>query len=69
MIVSFKYEKKDDVAERILKKAELKNSIAGIVFELVFRGISFRLYPSGKAIFRGIKNRQALLLLLKALLA
>jgi hypothetical protein len=60
IIVIFKYEKKDEAIKRILSKAQLKNSISGIIFELNFRDFSFRLYSSGKAIFRSIKNREEL---------
>jgi hypothetical protein len=61
VIVIFKYEKKDEAIASILKKAQIKNKIAGIIFELTFEGTSFRLYTSGKAIFRGVKNRQELM--------
>ena len=43
-----------------MKKAEVKNKIAGIIFELNFQNRSFRLYTSGKAIFRSVKNKQEL---------
>ena len=68
VIVVFKYEKKDEAIAQILKKAQLKNTIAGIIFELTFQGTSFRLYSSGKAIFRSIKNKQELNNLLTNLL-
>ena len=68
VIVVFKYDKKDEAIARILKKAQLKNTIAGIIFELTFQDTSFRLYSSGKAIFRSIKNRQELNNLLANLL-
>jgi len=68
VIVVFKYEKKDEAIARILKKATLKNTIAGIIFELTFQDTSFRVYASGKAIFRSIKNRQDLNNLLANLL-
>jgi TATA-box binding protein (TBP) (component of TFIID and TFIIIB) len=68
LIVIFKYDKKDEAAVRILKKAKLKNSLSGIIFELAFRDISFRVYSSGKAIFRGIKSKEALHEILAALL-
>jgi TATA-box binding protein (TBP) (component of TFIID and TFIIIB) len=68
VIVVFKYEKKDEAIAQILKKAQLKNAIAGIIFELTFQDKSFRLYSSGKAIFRSIKNREELNQTLKALL-
>jgi ribonuclease HIII len=60
VIVVFKYDKKDEAMAHILKKAKLKNTIAGIIFELTFQDTSFRLYSSGKAIFRSIKNKQEL---------
>jgi ribonuclease HIII len=67
-IVVFKYEKKDEAIANILKKAEIKNKIAGIIFELTFQEASFRLYTSGKAIFRSVKNKQELNSLLAKLL-
>ncbi len=68
VIVIFKYDKKDEAIARILKKAQLKNALAGIIFELTFRDISFRVYTSGKAIFRSIKSKEELNDLLAALL-
>jgi hypothetical protein len=68
VIVVFKYEKKEEAIANILKKATLKNKIAGIIFELIFQNVSFRLYSNGKAIFRGIKNKQELNRLLAELL-
>ena len=68
VIVVFKYDKKDEAIANILKKAKLKNTIAGIIFELTFQETSFRLYTSGKAIFRSIKNKQELNNLLANLL-
>jgi hypothetical protein len=52
VIVVFKYEKKEQAIANILKKATLKNSLQGIIYELTFQDTSFRLYSSGKAIFR-----------------
>jgi hypothetical protein len=68
VIVIFKYEKKDEVIANLLKKAVVKNKIAGIIFELTYKDLSFRLYSSGKAIFRSIKNREELNKLLSELL-
>jgi TATA-box binding protein (TBP) (component of TFIID and TFIIIB) len=68
VIVVFKYEKKDEVIANILKRATIKNKIAGIIFELTFQGQSFRVYSSGKAIFRSIKNREELNNILASLL-
>lgn len=68
VIVVFKYDKKDEAISNILKKAQVKNKIAGIIFELTFQNTSFRLYTSGKAIFRSIKDKQELNMLLENLL-
>ncbi len=68
VIVNFKYEKKDEVIANILKKATLKNTLAGIIFELTYEGVSFRLYTSGKAIFRGFRSKMDLMDFLAKLL-
>jgi hypothetical protein len=68
VIVNFKYEKKDEVIANIMKKAALKNTIAGIIFELTYENFSFRLYASGKAIFRGFKTKTELMDFLAKLL-
>ena len=68
VIVVFKYERKDEAIANILKKATLKNTIAGIIFELTYKELSFRLYSSGKAIFRGISSKTELTNLLAELL-
>lgn len=59
-IVIFKYEKKDEVVSKILKKAKVEKSIASIIFDLSFKDVSFRLYGTGKAIFRNIKDKAVL---------
>jgi len=68
VIVTFKYDKKDDAITRVMKRAKLKKSIANIIFELTFEGFSFRLYPSGKAIFRSLRDKQELNRILAGLL-
>lgn len=68
VIVIFKFEKKDEAIANIMKKAKLKNTIAGIIFELTFDNISFRLYTSGKAIFRGVQSKTELMDFLAKLL-
>jgi len=68
IIVVFKYDKKDEAIAQILRRAQLKNTIAGIIFELSFKGVSFRVYRSGKAIFRSIRSKEELNSLLFALL-
>jgi len=69
IIVIFKYEKKDEVVKKILQKAHLKKSIANVIFELTFKEFSFRLYGSGKAIFRSLKDKEELNSILSALLS
>jgi hypothetical protein len=68
VIVTFKYEKKDEALATIFKRAQLRQSIAGIIHELTFQGYTFRVYSSGKAIFRSIKDKAELNSLLAALL-
>jgi hypothetical protein len=67
VIVTFKYDKKDEAIAKIRNKAQLKSSLSGIIFEFSFKGVSFRLFASGKIIFRGI-NKKALNDILAALL-
>ena len=69
VIVTFKFDKKDEAIKKILSKATLKKSMAGIVFELTFGKFSFRLYGSGKAIFRSLKDKEELNTLLSELLS
>ncbi len=68
VIVTFKYEKKQEAIDKILKRATLKNNLSGIIFELTFENVSFRVYSSGKAIFRSVKDKAELNRLLSALL-
>jgi hypothetical protein len=68
VIVTFKYEKKNDAIKRILERATLKKSIAGIVSELSYKNYSFRLYGSGKVILRGLESKEELNSLLNQLL-
>ncbi len=68
VIVNFKYSKKDEAVASILKRAELKRSIAGIIHEMTFRDYNFRVYSTGKAIFRSIKSKEELYEVLAALL-
>ena len=60
VIVTFKFDKRDEAIKKILQRAATKKSLAGIIFELEFQGCSFRLYASGKAIIRGLENKEAL---------
>ena len=68
IIVIFKYNKKDEAIANILKKAKTQKSLSGIIFELTFQNVSFRVYASGKAIFRSVKDKEELREILAALL-
>ena len=57
-IVTFKYGKKGEVIEKILENAKLNKSLAGLIYELSFQGKTFRLYSSGKAIFKEVKEEE-----------
>jgi len=59
-IVIFKYDKKDEAVAKILKRAKIEKSISAIIFELTFKDVSFRLYATGKAIFRNLKDKSEL---------
>lgn len=69
VIVTFKYGKKDEAVKRILVKAKVVKSISQMIFELTFRNVSFRLYGSGKAIFRDMKDKDELNSILTELLS
>lgn len=68
VIVTLKYDKKDEAIAKILKKAKIRESISNIIYELTFGNASFRLYASGKVIFRSLKNKDELNRLLSDLL-
>lgn len=59
-IVSFKYDKKDEAIAKILKKAHVEKRVAGIIFDLTFKGFTLRLYGTGKAIFKKVKDKEEL---------
>jgi len=67
-IVIFKYDKKEEAITKILKKAKKEKTISTIIFELTFNSVSFRLYGTGKAIFRNLKDKDKLRGLLADLL-
>ena len=69
VIVTFKYDKKDEAIKKILEKGRVNKSIARIIFELTFKKYSFRLYGSGKAIFRDLKDKEELNSILTELLS
>ena len=68
IIVVFRNEKKEEAISNIMRKATLKNTIAGVIFELTYKKQYFRIYTSGKIIFRDIKSKQELIKYLAILL-
>ena len=69
IVVTFKHSRRDEIISRIKTKAKLRHSLAGIIFEMAFQDYSFRLYSSGKAIFRDIRSKEELKDLLANLLS
>jgi hypothetical protein len=59
-IVIFKYDKKEEAMTKILQKAKREKAVSTIIFELTFQNTSFRLYGTGKAIFRNLKDKNKL---------
>ncbi|MEM3549875.1 MAG: hypothetical protein QXN87_07040 [Candidatus Bathyarchaeia archaeon] len=68
-IVVFKYDKKGEAIEKILARAKLEKTIAGLVFDLKFKTFSFRLYKTGKVIFKKLRDKNELKEVLAALLS
>ena len=68
VIVTFKYGKKTEIIKKILERAEIKRSLAGIIYELSYQGKSFRLFSSGKVIFKNIKEKGTISKVLEELL-
>ena len=68
-IIHFKFEKKDEAIGKILKKTKVEKTIAGIIFDLTYKGLSIRLYNTGKAIIkRAVDKDQAQSVLAELLL-
>ncbi|MBE0519889.1 hypothetical protein IBX35_02465 [Candidatus Bathyarchaeota archaeon] len=59
-VVIFKYDLRNQAIAKILKKAKVEKSFSRITFDLTFENVSFRLYGTGKAIFRNLKNKEEL---------
>ncbi len=59
-VVIFKYDLKNQAIAKILKKAKVEKSISRIIFDLTFENVFFRLYGTGKAIFRNLKDKEEL---------
>jgi len=62
------YGKKTEIIKKILERAEIKRSLAGIIYELSYQGKSFRLFSSGKVIFKKIKKKETISKVLEELI-
>jgi len=66
--VIFKHNKKEAIVNKILQKAQKEKSASPLISEFTYQGVSFRLYVTGKAIFRKMKAKSELENLLSDLL-
>jgi hypothetical protein len=57
IIVHFKYEKKDEAIGRILKKVKIDRAVAGVIFDLTYKGLPIRLYNTGKVVIKNVKDK------------
>ena len=67
IIVTLRNEEKDAAITNIMKRCAVKKSV-GFMSELEFQGVTFRLFSSGRAVFRGIKDKKELNRILTGLL-
>ncbi len=68
IIITFRSEKKDEAIDKIIKRSITKKTFSSFMFELEYQGVTFRLFSSGRAVFRSVKNREELDAILKELL-
>jgi adenylate kinase family enzyme len=68
-IVHFKYDKKEEAITKMLKNAILQKTIAKIIFDITYKGVPIRLYATGKAVFKKIKDKNQLNEILTELLS
>ena len=61
-IVTFRCEEKDTAIANIFKHSIVKKSVSGFMFELeIGQNVDiFRLFSSGRAVFRGVKDKKEL---------
>ncbi|MEM3565461.1 MAG: hypothetical protein QXK18_01120 [Candidatus Bathyarchaeia archaeon] len=68
-IVHFKYDKKEEAITKILKKATMQKTTAKIIFDLTYGETAIRLYATGKAVFKKVKDKNQLNQILTELLS
>jgi len=68
IIIHLKYERKNEALDKILKRAKMEKNIAGIIFDLTYKGLSIRLYNTGKAIIKKARDKNQVQSILAELL-
>lgn len=68
VIVNLRPETAEAAVLSIKKRCKMVKSTGGFMFELEFEGVRFRLFSSGKLVFREVKSRVELDRLLAGLL-
>jgi len=68
IIIHLKYERKDEALDKILKRAKMEKNIAGVIFDLTYKGLSIRLYNTGKAIIKKARDKNQVQSILAELL-
>ncbi|MCW3999195.1 MAG: hypothetical protein NWE93_03050 [Candidatus Bathyarchaeota archaeon] len=68
LVVILREDTKDLATSTILARCTLKRSFSNYMFELEFESVTFRLFVSGRVIFRGVKDRAELDRILSGLL-
>ena len=67
-IVVLKYDLLKKAMVKILDKARVEKSISQVIFDLDYDGTTFRLYSSGKMIFRNVESEEKLNKILEEML-
>jgi hypothetical protein len=68
LVVVLREEEKNRAVSIMLERCTLKRAFSNYMFELQFEALTFRLFVSGRVVFRGIKNRAELDRILSGLL-
>jgi len=68
VIVMLKYEKRDEAIKKILNKAKVVKTLAGIAYDINFGDKSMRLYRTGKLLMKKLKDKREAEEILKQLL-
>lgn len=67
-IVILKHGRKEDALKKILEKSKILSEIRGVAMKASFMGKEFTVFMNGRLMFKSLKDREELDLVLKALL-